>query len=197
MGTGGWEYDYESESRRGGDSSIVAWHLQALKAAKSTGAHFPKLKRSINNGLGFLEECQASHGGFGYTQSKKPAGKRTHFTLTGAGALCFQQHKGASNSKARKGVKYIDENSKFDFAKREVDLYEHYYSSQAMINNGGQPWENYNKLFRDELIKNQKADGSWPKGSGLGHSDPVYSTSLSTLMLEVYYRFLPGTGSKS
>ncbi|NNC90666.1 MAG: hypothetical protein HKN82_19585, partial [Akkermansiaceae bacterium] len=74
-----------------------------------------------------------------------------------------------------------------------------YYHSQAMINHGGEAWDKYNKLFRDELLKNQNDDGSWPAPAGGGHgvNDPVMRTAFCTLMLEVYYRFLPGTGQKS
>ncbi|MEM9080881.1 MAG: prenyltransferase/squalene oxidase repeat-containing protein [Verrucomicrobiota bacterium] len=197
---GGWDYAYNTEGRPG-DSSIVAWHLQALKAANATGIRFKKINGAINNGLDFLEDCQAKNGGFGYMPSKnpKPIGSTNgHYTLTGAGTLCFQQHKGSSNSKARAGIKYIEENSKFNFAEQQANLYEHYYSSQAMINHGGNAWKGYNKLFRDELLKNQNKDGSWPNPGGpSSFSDKVYITSLATLMLEVYYRFLPGTGQKN
>ena len=66
-----------------------------------------------------------------------------------------------------------------------------------MINYGGNDWKKYNKLFRDELLKNQKEDGSWSQ-TGIPHG-PVnthMATCLATFMLEVYYRFLPGTGGK-
>lgn len=197
LDTGGWEYDYSTEAKRGGDSSIVAWHLQALKAAKATSINFPKMRSTISDGLGFLDDCQDSGGGFGYSRNRKPVGSaKGHFTLTGAGALCFQQHKGTSNSNARKGIKYIDNNAKFSFANSDTNLYEHYYNTQAMINHGGDSWKNYNKLFRDELLKNQRDDGTWPNSTGPGsHGDKVFTVSLATLMLEVYYRFLPGTGS--
>jgi hypothetical protein len=192
---GGWDYSYNIDQRPG-DSSIVAWHLQALKAAKATGIKFSKMRGTIANGLDFLELCQADHGGFGYGLNKTPVGSDGHFTLTGAGALCFQQHKGTSNSNARKGVKYIEENAFFNFADKRANLYEHYYNSQAMINHGGNAWKNYNKLFRDELLKSQRKDGSWPNPGGTGsNGDPIYTVSLATLMLEVYYRFLPGTGT--
>ncbi len=52
-------------------------------------------------------------------------------------------------------------------------------------------------MFRDQLLDNQNQDGTWhkPAGDAPGmRADPVYVTSLATLMLEVYYRFLPGTG---
>ncbi len=194
---GGWDYSYNLNGRPG-DSSIVAWHLQALKAAKATGHDFQGIRRSISSGLDFLADTQARNGGFGYGLGKKPVGKDGHYTLTGAAALCFQQHKGSSNSKARAGIKYIDANSKFKFSTKEANLYEHYYNSQAMINHGGKSWTNYNNLVRDELLKNQNKDGSWTNPGGPGtNGDPVYTVSLATLMLEVYYRFLPGTGAKS
>jgi hypothetical protein len=66
-----------------------------------------------------------------------------------------------------------------------------------MINHGGKEWDDYNLLFRDKLLKAQNADGSWNQG-GIKHG-PVnvhMATCLATLMLEVYYRFLPGTGGK-
>ena len=47
--------------------------------------------------------------------------------------------------------------------------------------------------MRDEVLKNQKPDGTWNGGAGHG-AGQFYHTALCTLMLEVYYRFLPGTG---
>ena len=74
--TGGWEYGYDVKAKRGGDSSIVAWHMQALKAAKATGIKFSKMNRVTSNGLDFLGECQNRNGGFGYTRNKKACGQK-------------------------------------------------------------------------------------------------------------------------
>lgn len=72
-----------------------------------------------------------------------------------------------------------------------------HFTSQALINHGGDAWREYNQIVRDELLENQKTDGSWPILHGTSsHADPVYSTALATLILEVYYRYLPGTGAK-
>ena len=93
-------------------------------------------------------------------------------------------------------MKYIDRRSQFDYKKGPCNLYEHYYSSQAAMNNGGKSWEKYNAMFRDTLLEAQNADGSWPAPPEPGpaaRNDPIYVTALATLMLEVYYRFLPGT----
>ena len=50
--------------------------------------------------------------------------------------------------------------------------------------------------MRDALLKNQKEDGHWdipPKSAEKfdGLANKVYGTTLSCLMLEVYYRYLP------
>ena len=195
--SGGWDYLYDEDGPRGGDLSIAAWHMQALKAGHHTGLDFRNYRRCVSKGVEYVEGRQAASGGFGY-QGTSPVGQADgHFTLTGAGALCLQQHKGSSNSSARKGVKYLDKEAKFDWKNGPSNLYEHYYNGQAVMNNGGAAWKKYNLIFRDQLLDNQNADGSWSKPAkpGIGNNgSAVYNTCLATLMLEVYYRFLPGTG---
>jgi hypothetical protein len=196
--SGGWDYAYEEAGARGGDMSITAWQMQALKAGKHTGLEFRNMRGCIAKALDYCESCQAGHGGFGYAGTTPVGGAGGHFTLTGAGTLCFQQHKGTSNSNARKGIKYIDNESSFDYKAGPCNLYEHYYSSQAAMNHGGASWQKYNEMFRDQLLGAQNKDGSWPTppegGPGM-RGEPIYITALATLMLEVYYRFLPGTAA--
>jgi hypothetical protein len=100
-----------------------------------------------------------------------------------------------NSSEARKGVKYIKENTKFDWNTDDSDLYNHYYESQAMMQAGGQNWKFYNDLFRDQMLKNQNPDGTWKATAHKGHGDnQIYRNALCTLMLEVYYRFLNSSG---
>jgi hypothetical protein len=188
---GGWNYKYDEKARF--DTSINAWHLQALKAAQTTGLEFNNLNRGIKDALEAIAETQQKHGGFGYNMNGPVGSANGHFTLTGAGTLCLQQHKGVSNGDARRGIRYLSKNSRFNFDK-SANLYEHYYSSQAMVNYGGEPWKNYNLLVRDELLKRQNSDGSWPNPERNEHqAGPIYNTCLATLMMEVYYRYLPST----
>ena len=104
-----------------------------------------------------------------------------------------------SSASPRKACKIVSKNIKCDWKDKATDLYGHYYASQAMINHGGTSWKNYNALFRDEVLKNQNADGSFkaPVNAGHGGKNAVMRTAFCTLMLEVYYRFLPGTGQKN
>ena len=190
---GGWAYLY---SKEGGhtDVSVAGWQIQALKACSHTDIRFKGITACISKGLDYLNGCQADNGGYGYA-GKSPAGKNTYFTLTGVGMLCNQMWGKGARTEVRKAAKYVLENTKFDYNTKESDLYVHYYESQAMMQRGGEDWKNYNNLFRDQILHNQDADGSW-KQPGIGAEfagdgqGKTYRTCLATLMLEVYYRFL-------
>ncbi|MCF7676465.1 MAG: terpene cyclase/mutase family protein [Akkermansiaceae bacterium] len=199
---GGWEYHYaETSTRGGGDLSITAWQIQALKACKHTGIDFRNLTPCVRRAMDYIEGLAGSNGGFGYSSPGK--GHTDYNTLTGAGMLCLQIWDKGSRSAVRNGARYVDANTKFDYNTRYADLYGHYYEAQAMLNRGGEQWNRYNKLFRDQLLDNQNPDGSWKVPGGGGKDlravapaylqDATYRTCLCTLMLEVYYRFLPST----
>ena len=196
---GGWEYAYSEDNGRGGDLSIVAWHLQALKAAKHTGLELKNLTSSVRAGLEYTAGLRTPEGTFGYSG---PRMKDDGVTLGAAGALCFQMWDKSSSKEARGACKFIDENAKFGWSTPDSDLYGHYYAAQCMINFGGDPWKRYNEKFRDQVLNNQLPDGSFkPTGFGAFKGTSVfgkhYRACLSILMLEVYYRFLPATGAKT
>jgi hypothetical protein len=111
-----------------------------------------------------------------------------------------------SRKEVRNGAKYILREAKLDYNGTDSDLYAHYYHSQAMMQRGGEQWEKYNEMFRDQILLNQNENGSWKKPGGNDGTKAVgalfatetpegihYRTCLCTLMLEVYYRYLPGT----
>lgn len=201
--SGGWDYNYDMTGGRGGDSSIVCWHLQALKACNHTGIEFRNMSSVVRNALEYLEKCQDKNGGVYYQPSHNNLP-----SMTGASMLCHQQWGKSSRSTVRQAAKFASE-VKFGYDTADADLYAHYYYGQAMMNRGGREWTEYNNKFRDEILKNQAADGSWRKAPGGGQKlnavAPTYvsgeyslhyRTCLCTLMLEVYYRFLPGTSAK-
>ena len=102
------------------------------------------------------------------------------------------------SKQAKKGIGYLKNNTDFKFGHKSGNLYYHYYNAQALINEGGKPWKDYNAKFRDQLLKNQNEDGSWKKGNNGNHGaiNTHMATCLATFMLEVYYRFLPGTSAR-
>ncbi|MFT5906262.1 MAG: hypothetical protein ACI9E1_001869 [Cryomorphaceae bacterium] len=184
---GGWAYAYETSGGHT-DSSVVCWQLQALKACKTTKLEFNGLEKSAKRGIEYLESCKHGKGMIGYTPGKKST------TMTPGGALCFQQWGKGKRSLTRSAIKWVNDNNNFDY-KVHANLYMHYYASQAMINDGGAAWSKYNKKTMVNLAENQSPDGSWLKPGGAGHgmSSDHYATCLATLMMEVYYRFLPSS----
>jgi len=186
--SGGWLYRYDP-TPNSGDNSVGFWQIQALKASKHTKLMSDgELKKHSNRALKFLDSVQGQDGAIGYRNN--PAQSPG---LTGGGVLCFQLWDGDSKN-IKKGVKYIDKNSEFKWGSPGANLYYHYYNVQALINYGGSEWDDYNKRFRDELLKNQQKDGSWVQS--VGNHGPInthMATCLATLMLEAYYRFLPGS----
>lgn len=203
--SGGWDYDYEEDSSRGGDLSITAWHIQALKACKLSGIDFRNLTRCLKRSLDYVEARQAADGSFGYTGTT-PAGELPRPSLTGAGMLSLQMGGRESSGAVRKGARHALENSPFTWDGPDCDLYAHYYLAQAMFQRGGKDWAAYQPRIRDSLTARQSPDGSWPKPGGGGKVHAVgalftgdsptgvhYRTTLATLMLEVYYRYLPAT----
>ncbi|MES2437873.1 MAG: prenyltransferase/squalene oxidase repeat-containing protein [Verrucomicrobiota bacterium] len=217
---GGWAYGYMTddpgkvragESKAHTDVSITGWQIQALKACSHTGIRYSGMTTCIGKGLDYLANCQNENGGFGY-DNKEPTGELKYHTLTGVGMLCNQMWGKGAREEVRNAAKYVMENSKFEYNGEFCDLYGHYYESQAMMQRGGEQWKYYNDMFRDQLLNNQEADGSWKVPGGgsknvrAGASESftsrskqskIYRTCLCTLMLEVYYRFLnTGGGGK-
>ncbi|MCP5532885.1 MAG: terpene cyclase/mutase family protein [Akkermansiaceae bacterium] len=204
--SGGWDYSYAVDGDRGGDLSVAAWQIQALKASSHSGLDIKRLSNSMSKAAGYVDSLRCRDGGFGYSRANEHPHAEGYRTMTGGGVLSLQMLDKGSLSSARGGAKYIEDNGKFDYDTIYCDLYGAYYEVQAMMNRGGAQWKLYNKRFRDEILQNQNEDGSWKspnngKGQGVRAvaaawmTNTHYRTCLCTLMLEVYYRFLPGTGA--
>lgn len=188
--SGGWNYRY-SNSPTQGDNSVGFWQIQALKACKGTSIwKEAKLKSVSRKAIEFLEKVQGQNGAIGY---RTDSGRSPH--LTGGAVLCMQIWGEGDSRAAKDGIDWVRKNSKFVWGDKSSNLYYHYYNAQAMINEGGDVWDWYNDMFRDQLIEAQKEDGSWSQRMQHGPINDHMATCLATLTLEVYYRFLPGTNN--
>jgi hypothetical protein len=79
---------------------------------------------------------------------------------------------------------------------RDDNVYYWYYGTLGMFQLQGEHWKRWNKSLQESLLHTQRGDGdargSWDPDKVWGaYGGRVYSTALSTLCLEVYYRFLP------
>ena len=120
-------------------------------------------------------------------------------TLVGAGVLGLQMLGGQGyEDEIKKGLDAIVDGIKGKSWKN-ANLYEWYYNTQATFEGGGTAWKKWNDMFQDEVIKNQESNGSWINAGAKAHTPnegDIYATCLCTLMLEVYYRYLPAASAK-
>jgi hypothetical protein len=187
---GGWRYNPKDP----GDTSVLGWQLMALKSAQMAGLD---VGGSAFSGTSKWLDSVAVHGGAEYCYQP---GQAPVNTMTSVGLLC-RQYLGAKhdNPMLLGGVAYLmkhlpDE----DFS----NVYYWYYATQVMHNmsrTNGPEWDAWNRKMRDLLVSTQVrnvdqcANGSWaPEKDAWGRrGGRVMQTSLSTLTLEVYYRYLP------
>jgi hypothetical protein len=197
---GSWDYDYNKTSNRPGDTSILGWHVQALKAASHAGFEKKEIEKAVDLALKRLEEVQNDNGTFGYTGKGSPKDQR----LVGVGALCFQMWGKESSRPAREAIRWMGKEMDPVYQSPSANLYAWYYTTLSLFQKGGTHWERWNRKWRDQLVNNQNEDGTYkPEGnfgkgatstSAAGRDAEIYRLCLNTLSLEAYYRFLPGTG---
>jgi hypothetical protein len=184
---GGWRYNPKDP----GDTSVVGWQLMALKSAHMAGLD---VGGSVLSGTSkWLDSVAANNGAeYGYQPGTGPAP-----TMTSVGLLC-RQYLGANrdNPMLIGGMAYLMKNLPDEGLS---NVYYWYYATQVMHNMSGYEWDTWNRKMRDLLVRTQVrsadqcANGSWsPEKDAWGRrGGRVMQTSLSTLTLEIYYRYLP------
>ena len=206
-GSGGWDYNLNSSGRD--DTSFAAWCAQSLKAAKMAGLEPSGLGDAMQKALAGLKSNANGDGSFAYTNSERDA----HKQLASAGALCVQLLGTGREKEVSSALRWWDQtqsNNSWSNPQGQNPVYYWYYITQAKFHEGGTTWDAWNTTFIPQVMKGQtiirkedsgytdhkgnpRAIGYWvnPSGSEFGGPSYVYNTTLCTLMLEVYYRYLP------
>ena len=185
---GGWLYNYSGA--KDGDFSVAGWQIQALKAAYNTGKKYAGVELALDRAMEYTKGSQDEAGAIRYrfSDTVKPG----HATLAGAGVLAMQMWGLAGTPEATRGLDFIEKN----FMSPVTQTYGAYYNTQALFLAGGKRWDDYNAKFQKQVLDLQKENGSWElkiKHGPKGEESVIYGTALTTLMLEVYYRYLPTT----
>ncbi len=196
---GSWRYSdwrlLESQHRKG-DMSMFGWQLMALKSARTAGLDVPGT--AFDKAVDFLIACGNDTKSRGLSQSGGLAayrlGEAPRPAMTAESLFCKQMLGiKRTNRASAEAVDYLLRNLP---QRSKQDLYFWYYGTLAMYNHGGEPWRRWNDALRDNLVADQRTDGdyagSWnPRFPWGDYGGRVFSTVVSTLCLEVYYRFLP------
>jgi len=179
---GGWRY----EPRQKGDTSVVGWQIMALKSGHMAYLHVPPIV--VKKAFAYLDSVQANSGAnYGYT------GPGAGDATTAIGLLC-RMYLGwkKDNPALQRGVEHLAKKGP-----SHSNMYYNYYATQVLCHWEGELWEKWNKQMRDWLIETQVKGktheaGSWYVGGGHGKSGGrLYTTSMATMILEVYYRHMP------
>ena len=182
---GGWRYGKGTDTDS--DMSMFGWQLMALKSAVNAGISVPdKTRRGM---VKFLDErARGNHGGLaGYRRKDPPTP-----AMTAEALFCRQMFTSHNEDAAsREAVTYLLRNLP---RATSYDEYYWYYGTLAMHQVDDASWQEWNRSLRDLLITMQRREGplagSWnPTGKWAGIGGRLYSTALSTMCLEVYYRY--------
>ena len=176
---GGWTY-YPG----GGDEgSVTVTQMQGLRAAHNAGFTVPK--GTIENAIRYLELCKTPDGGICYSYG---SGSDTRLPITAAAICCLYSAGEYESPLADSCMKYVMQ--QFKSSSNEFQsghyFYLHLYASLAFYQAGDEYWDAYFPKARDNLLKQQQPDGSWP--AEVGH---VFSTSLACILLQIPYKYLP------
>lgn len=182
---GGWRYMKGQE----GDMSLFGWQLMALKSAEIAGLKIPNANQRLMVQFINAHSSGAGNGLASYQKNYQPSA-----TMTAESLFCKQIFRIPRKHPACKvAVNYL---LKQPPKQSELNLYYWYYGTLSMFQYGGPEWKKWNVAMRTALLNQQttqgKNAGSWdPKGRWGHFGGRVFSTALSALCLEVYYRFLP------
>lgn len=188
---GGWRY------RRGdtGDTSQLGWQLMTLKSAELADLKVPEI--TWTRVERFLRRVQrGSHGGLAAYRPEGPPSP----TMTAEALFCRQLLRDHSSrallpQELSEASQSITENLP-DASRR--NLYFWYYATLALYHNqlqsaeASEQWRTWNQALTTTLLTTQQTDGSWSADTVWGgYGGKVYTTALSVMCLEVYYRYKP------
>ncbi len=188
--TGGWRY-FPGQA---GDTSVFGWQIFALRSGKGSGIGVPTnvlkgCKRYLD-----LAATDRTRTTYSYQPGRGLSPVMTAEALLGRQILGWERN----YPPLVKGASQIAEHLE---TSDQRNIYYWYYATQLLHNMKNKDWEKWNLRVRELLIGMQIKDGTCANGSwdpnfpavniwGL-RAGRLFTTSLSVLTLEVYYRYLP------
>lgn len=178
---GGWGYVAISKSQ---DLSLSCMQLMGLRAARAAGLNVPEY--TIEAGLDYaLRNCHDPvSGGLGYDDALP------RFSMTACGVVTLQAcgKLAVTDPVVRGGLEYLlREKPSFEPDTQYWYYYGCYYAAQAAFQAGGRTWRELYPALVEELLAEQRADGSW-EGQG---EDQLMATSMAVIVLCIPKRYLP------
>jgi hypothetical protein len=196
QGKGPWRYCPGMQA----DTSVTGWFIMQLKSANVSGLTVPQA--SFKRAIEWLDKVMEKTGedeGYGpafryrYQPGKAYGGANLEDRLSAIGCL-GRQFTGTPKEQLEGSVNHFVKVGGVP-GTGNWDLYYWYYGTLTVFQQGGEVWNRWNEGMKSALLGSQRKggdeDGSWdPQGDWHEKWGRVGQTALSTLCLEVYYRYL-------
>ncbi|MBK8978237.1 MAG: terpene cyclase/mutase family protein [Planctomycetes bacterium] len=199
---GGWRY---KPFARESDMSITVCQVLALRSARNVGIAVPA--RTIRDAERYVRRSAVrsdTFGGYGQPfQGYSPYddGGAFRYQLRGHSRATFPLTAAGVTTLHAAGI-YDDPiiDDAFDYMRDRMDefnryyqghyffYYGHYYAVQAYYTAGGSRFDDYFPRIREQLLRMQQINGSWPSHVGPGEA---FATAVATLILQIPYQYLP------
>lgn len=178
---GGWRYFPEPKDA---DISVTVCQIMALRAARNCGVYVPK--STVDQCIEYVKKSQNSDGGFRYQLVRRA---ESMFPRSAAGVVALYSAGVYEGREITLGLdylmKYLPQGDVFRFESNY--FYGQYYAVQAMWHAGGTHWDRWYPAIRDELLRRQLPNGSWPDTSICNE----YGTAMACLVLQMPNNYLP------
>jgi len=161
--------------------------VQALRAARNAGIAVPL--DTIQRAMRYIVRCAVPRRGFSYQAATYDNGMndtRVSFALTACGVVAMYSAGMYDSREVREGLRVLPDYKHSLVRKKLHYYYGHYYAAQAMYLAGGDHWALYYPPVRDEILKEQLADGSWSDDVGA-----TYATAMACVILQMPCEYLP------
>lgn len=188
---GGWRY------QRGdtGDTSQLGWQLMTLKSAQLAGMEIPSTTWTRVDR--YLQRVRRGQSGGLAAYRPNSAVSRS---MTAEALFCrqLQQEQQLGHLSDAAIEEAITSVAAELPSSSQRNLYFWYYATLALHRTQQQSelaaeiWEDWNHALTTTLLTTQQGDGSWDVNTAWGGcGGRVYTTAVSALCLEVYYRYNP------
>ncbi|MFN0134840.1 MAG: hypothetical protein ACKVS9_01840 [Phycisphaerae bacterium] len=217
---GGWDYLADAESGRN-DTSITGWVVQALQACEAAGVDVPHevfvrtllhfARATQRDGRVWYTDAGT---GFKIDRDTAEPAYRYGAAMIGVGIvsnMLLGVRPDAEITQRQQGLLLADPPSIGQLqggdATQLHDYYYWYYGTVGLFQLGGPEWERWNGSLRDALLtmQDRKVLGDRRRSHSFGSYPPfgqewgkwgkmgsrVYTTAISTLALQIYYRKTP------
>lgn len=182
----GWRY----EPGQYGDTSVLGWQVMALRSAQRAGVDVPDGAFELAQRWLLMVSSRSRPGLYAYQP-----GRAVTPSMTAEGMFVLQLTGVAHDDARMATASALISRNRPDWD-AGANTYYWYYATLALFQRQGDEWPRWNRRLVRELLAHQRkggaAAGSWdPEGEWAPAAGRVYQTALCTLMLEVYYRYLP------